>query len=75
MLNESLRHVTFKEEQNLNDVVHRLKEQNFLLLRLCSDLTEELATVQRKKEELKSKYDLVTGGSGGGSTSSHHSIV
>lgn len=66
LINESLRHVTFKQEKSLADIVHHLKEQNVLLLRLCNDLTEELVTVQRKKGELKAKCD-----SGG----VHHSAV
>lgn len=67
VINESLRHVTFKQERSLNEVMLHLKEQNNLLLRLCNDLSEELTTVQRKKEELKSKYDV--------NPSGHHSIV
>lgn len=57
-INDSLRHVSFKQsERSVSDVMHHLREQNQLLLRLCSDLTDELASVHRKKEELKGKID------------------
>lgn len=60
-INESLRHVSFKQsERNVADVVHHLREQNHLLMHLCSDLTEELATVHRKKEELRVRFEEVS---------------
>lgn len=57
-ITDSLRHVSFKQsERNVADVVHHLREQNHLLMQLCSDLTEELASVHRKKEELRVRYE------------------
>lgn len=57
-INDSLRYVSFKQsDRSASDVMRHLREQNELLLRLCSDLTDELAAVHRKKEELKQKID------------------
>lgn len=55
---DTLRQVRFKPDQNLSHVVKHLKEQNLLLLRLCSDLSDELSGVQRKKEEIKTKLEI-----------------
>lgn len=53
-INESLRYVSYKQsERNVSEVMLHLREQNQLLLRICSDLTDELAIVHRKREELK----------------------
>ena len=57
-ISDTLRQVRFKPEQNLSHVVKHLKEQNLLLLRLCSDLSEELTGVQRKQEEIKTKLEI-----------------
>lgn len=54
-ISETLRHVSFKQESNNNmtDVLRHLREQNNLLLRLCNDLSDELLTVQTRKEEMR----------------------
>lgn len=57
-ISDTLRQVRFKPDQNLSHVVKHLKEQNLLLLRLCSDLSDELSGVQRKKEEIKTKLEI-----------------
>jgi RalBP1-associated Eps domain-containing protein len=57
-ISDSLRQVRFKNsEQNSHEVLKHLKDQNVLLMRLCKDLSEELMSVQRKKEEFKVKFD------------------
>lgn len=70
VINETLRQVTFKPERNLSEIMQYVKEQNYLLLRLCNDLNEELSELQRKKEDLKLRY-VVASAAG----SAHHSIV
>lgn len=45
------------QEKGLGDVMRHLKEQNTLLMTLCSDLSDELVTVQHKKKEIKAKID------------------
>lgn len=45
------------DSKNINDVMRHLREQNMLLMTMCSDLSEELLTVQQKKEEIKAKID------------------
>lgn len=62
-ISETLRQVSLKQDKQLGDVVQQLKEQNGLLLRLCSDLNDELLTVRRQKEEIKQKLESVGGGS------------
>ncbi|XP_013118276.1 uncharacterized protein LOC106095584 isoform X2 [Stomoxys calcitrans] len=55
-ISDTLRHVSFKQENNQNnmtDVLRHLREQNNLLLRLCNDLSDELLTVQTRKEEMR----------------------
>lgn len=82
-INDSLRYVSFKQsERNVSDVMHHLREQNQLLLRLCSDLTDELASVHRKKEELRGKIDEQPSATATAAPSTtnnnpslHHSIV
>lgn len=55
---EQLRSSLYKNDnKNLNDVMRHLKEQNMLLITICGDLSEELLSVQQKKEEIKSKMD------------------
>lgn len=44
--------------------MRHLKEQNMLLITICSELSEELLTVQQKKEEIKSKIDSDGGQTG-----------
>lgn len=57
IMNESLRHISFKQDKNLFDVLKHYKEQNSLLLRLCNDLSEELMEVQQKKEEVRNRIE------------------
>ncbi|XP_073824970.1 RALBP1 associated Eps domain containing isoform X2 [Musca autumnalis] len=52
-ISETLRHVSFKQENNMTEVLRHLREQNNLLLRLCNDLSDELLTVQTRKEEMR----------------------
>ncbi|XP_065358527.1 uncharacterized protein Reps isoform X2 [Calliphora vicina] len=59
-ISETLRHVSFKKEHNNNnmtEVLRHLREQNNLLLRLCNDLSDELLTVQTRKEEMRLKLE------------------
>lgn len=60
-ISETLRQVSLKQDKQLSDVVQQLKEQNGLLLKLCSDLNDELITVKRQKEEIKHKLESVGG--------------
>jgi RalBP1-associated Eps domain-containing protein len=55
-ISESLRKVRFQKhaDQAAHEVLKHLKDQNILLMRLCSDLSEELQSIQRKKEEIRS---------------------
>lgn len=58
LINDHARHnVPFKQEKNLTDVMRHLHEQNILLTTLCNDLSDELLTIQQKKEELRVKID------------------
>lgn len=45
------------DSKNLSDVMCHLKEQNHLLNTICSDLSDELLTVQQKKAELLAKIE------------------
>lgn len=58
-ISDSLRQVRFRNasEQSAHDVLKHLKDQNTLLMRLCKDLSDELMSVQRKKEEIRGKVD------------------
>lgn len=58
-ISDSLRQVTFRNasDQSAHDVLKHLKDQNALLMRLCKDLSEELTSVQRKKEEIRSRLE------------------
>lgn len=58
-ISDSLRQVRFRNtgDQGPQDVLKHLKDQNALLMRLCKDLSDELLSVQRKKEEAKNKAD------------------
>lgn len=64
----SLRHVSFKHENNKNtpDVLRHLREQNSLLLRICNDLSDELLGVTRRKEEMRIKVEANNSGGGVG---------
>lgn len=58
LINDHTRHsVPFKQEKNLTDVMRHLREQNILLTTLCNDLSDELVTIQQKKEELRVKIE------------------
>lgn len=39
------------------DTVRQLREQNLLLVHLCSDLSEELYAVHQKKEEMRLRLE------------------
>lgn len=58
-ISDSLRQVRFRNEsdQSAHDVLKHLKDQNVLLIRLCKDLSDELTSVQRKKEEIRNKLE------------------
>lgn len=59
-LSDNLRQVRFKNTEVANgpDVLKHLKEQNLLLLRICSDLSEELLQIQQKREDIRIKIEL-----------------
>lgn len=61
-ISETLRHVSFKQENNNNmtEVLRHLREQNNLLLRLCNDLSDELLIVQARKEEMRLKLETTS---------------
>ncbi|XP_054742229.1 ralBP1-associated Eps domain-containing protein 1 isoform X1 [Anastrepha obliqua] len=59
-ISETLRHVSFKQENNMSDILRHLREQNNLLLHLCNDLSDELLSVQTRKEELRLKMETLT---------------
>lgn len=75
VISDALRNVSFKSDRNLNDVMHHLKEQNHMLLRLCNDLSEELTSVQRKKEELRSRFISSAANGAGGTIAGNQTIV
>uniref|UniRef100_A0A8D8NA83 RalBP1-associated Eps domain-containing protein 1 n=3 Tax=Culex pipiens TaxID=7175 RepID=A0A8D8NA83_CULPI len=60
LLSDSLRQVRFKGSETAHgpDVLKHLKEQNLLLLRICSDLSEELLQIQQKREDIRIKIEL-----------------
>lgn len=71
-INETLRNLSFRHNKNISEILKHLREQNSLLLRLCHDLSEELLSVQHRKEEIRSKLETasgVTANSGATSTS------
>lgn len=55
------------DSKNLSDVMCHLKEQNHLLNTMCSDLSDELLTVQQKKAELLAKIECDVNNSGNNS--------
>ncbi|XP_055919547.1 ralBP1-associated Eps domain-containing protein 2 isoform X2 [Eupeodes corollae] len=58
---DSLRHVSFRHDnKNMPDVLRHLREQNSLLLRICSDLSDELLGVTRRKEEMRTKVETIS---------------
>ncbi|XP_037709412.1 ralBP1-associated Eps domain-containing protein 1 isoform X2 [Drosophila subpulchrella] len=70
-ISDSLRHVTFKQGQaNTTEVLQRLREQNNSLLHLCNDLSDELLSVQTRKEEMRLKLEGLSAGDNTGRTSS-----
>ncbi|XP_017487870.1 PREDICTED: ralBP1-associated Eps domain-containing protein 1 isoform X1 [Rhagoletis zephyria] len=58
-ISETLRHVTFKQNNSMGDILQHLREQNNLLLRLCNDLSDELLSVQTRKQELRMKVEAL----------------
>lgn len=60
-ISDNLRLVKIKPGETMVDVLKHLKEQNHLLLRLCNDLSEELLSVQYKREELRLKIETNNG--------------
>lgn len=76
-INETLRNLSFRHNKNISEILKHLREQNSLLLRLCHDLSEELVTVQHRKEEIRSKLEstsasasLTSSSAAGGSSTS-----
>lgn len=60
-ISENLRQVKFPRnanDQNSQELLKYLKEQNSLLIRLCNDLSDELLSVQKKKEDIRGKLDV-----------------
>lgn len=61
-ISDSLRHVSFKQNQtSTTELLQRLREQNNSLLHLCNDLSDELLSVQTRKEEMRLKLENFTG--------------
>ncbi|XP_054082487.1 ralBP1-associated Eps domain-containing protein 1 isoform X2 [Zeugodacus cucurbitae] len=58
-ISDTLKHVSFRQDNNMGDVLRHLREQNNILLRLCNDLSDELLSVQTRKEELRLKIDAL----------------
>ncbi|XP_034474039.1 ralBP1-associated Eps domain-containing protein 2 isoform X2 [Drosophila innubila] len=57
-ISDSLRHVSFKQNQSsTTELLQRLREQNNSLLHLCNDLSDELLSVQTRKEEMRLKLE------------------
>ncbi|XP_039501997.1 ralBP1-associated Eps domain-containing protein 1 isoform X2 [Drosophila santomea] len=70
-ISDSLRHVSFKQGQaNTTEVLQRLREQNNSLLHLCNDLSDELLSVQTRKEEMRLKLEGLNASDNTGRTSS-----
>ncbi|XP_023175270.2 ralBP1-associated Eps domain-containing protein 1 [Drosophila hydei] len=64
-ITDSLRHVSFKQNQtSTTELLQRLREQNSSLLHLCNDLSDELLSVQTRKEEMRLKLESLTAASG-----------
>lgn len=57
-ISDSLRHVSFKQNStSTTELLQRLREQNNSLLHLCNDLSDELLSVQTRKEEMRLKLE------------------
>ncbi|KAH8276395.1 hypothetical protein KR018_000284 [Drosophila ironensis] len=70
-ISDSLRHVSFKQGQSsTTELLHKLREQNNSLLNLCNDLSDELLSVQTRKEEMRLKLEAIGTGETPGRTSS-----
>ncbi|XP_017077570.2 LOW QUALITY PROTEIN: ralBP1-associated Eps domain-containing protein 2 [Drosophila eugracilis] len=70
-ISDSLRHVSFKEgKANTTELLQRLREQNSSLQHLCNDLSDELLSVQTRKEEMRLKLEGLSAGDNTGRTSS-----
>lgn len=57
---ENLKQVKFPvyaSDQNSQELLKYLKEQNSLLIRLCNDLSDELMSVQKVKEDIKGRLE------------------
>ncbi|XP_034126179.1 ralBP1-associated Eps domain-containing protein 1 isoform X1 [Drosophila guanche] len=62
-ISDSLRHVSFKQNQtSTTELLQRLREQNSSLLHLCNDLSDELLSVQTRKEEIRARLESMNGG-------------
>ncbi|XP_034666725.1 ralBP1-associated Eps domain-containing protein 1 isoform X3 [Drosophila subobscura] len=62
-ISDSLRHVSFKQNQtSTTELLQRLREQNSSLLHLCNDLSDELLSVQTRKEEMRVRLESMNGG-------------
>lgn len=59
-ISETLKHVSFRQDNSMCDMLRQLREQNNILLRLCNDLSNELLSVQTRKEELRVKMEALT---------------
>nr|XP_036225635.1 ralBP1-associated Eps domain-containing protein 1 isoform X2 [Bactrocera oleae] len=59
-ISETLKHVSFRQDNSMGNVLRHLREQNNMLLRLCNDLSDELLSVQARKEELRVKMEAFT---------------
>ncbi|KAH8378344.1 hypothetical protein KR093_010798 [Drosophila rubida] len=64
-ISDSLRHVSFKQNQtSTTELLQRLREQNNSLLHLCNDLSDELLSVQTRKEEMRLKLESLAAAGG-----------
>ncbi|XP_062142679.1 ralBP1-associated Eps domain-containing protein 2 isoform X1 [Drosophila sulfurigaster albostrigata] len=64
-ISDSLRHVSFKQNQtSTTELLQRLREQNNSLLHLCNDLSDELLSVQTRKEEMRLKLETLAAAGG-----------
>lgn len=56
-ISDNLRLIRIQPGETMSDVLKHLKEQNHLLLKLCTDLSDELRDVQTRKEDLRIKLE------------------
>lgn len=54
---DTVGYVLSMQESDYSEVMRHLKQQNALLMTLCGCLSDELITVQHKKNEIKTKID------------------